>query len=141
MRSLLRRRLVIGIAIVAILGAAVAYFLYENPCSDVFPCHDSPNVVAMEEREVLGMSRNFFYKVKSAGQLSFTDRLPMPLGVHISGYNATLTTDGPLYAGSLVYAQVWYDVYHKYHRGAGTVYMRVAWKSGSVSQKFPLSEF
>lgn len=136
----MRRRYLIGIPVLALLALAIAYVLYENPCSDLFPCHDPPSVVALEEREVLDGSRNLFAKAAAAGPVSFTDRLPRPLSVRISDYTATLTTAGPLYEGSFMYAQVWYVVYHKHHRGTRTVSMRVVWKSGSVSQTFPISD-
>jgi peptidoglycan/LPS O-acetylase OafA/YrhL len=44
-----RRVLMAATAVVAVLAAAVAYVLYENPCSELSPCRDSRNVAAAEE--------------------------------------------------------------------------------------------
>jgi hypothetical protein len=122
----MRRRLIIGIAIVATLGAAVAYYLYENPCSDLLPCHDSANVVALEEWEVLHRSNDMFSKVESQARIYRSlELLPKPLEAHVSGFNAAITTDGPISAGSLEYAAVWYDVYHKYVLRCGICGCRV----------------
>jgi hypothetical protein len=131
----LKKRVVVaGVAIMAILAGAASIFC-ANPCNDVFPCHDSPTTVATEERDVLRRSKDLYER------LSAQAKTPEPLRVRISDFNATLTARGPIEAGHLGYAQIWYEVYHEHHRGTRSVYMRVVWRSGSVLQKFPLSEF
>lgn len=125
----------------AILVGVVAFTFYANPCSDVFPCHDSPTTVATEEREVLRRSKDLYERLSAQAKTFPTGRAPKPLRVHISDFNATLAASGSIGAGHLGYAQIWYEVYHEHHRGTRTVYMRVVWRSGSVLQKFPLSEF
>lgn len=125
----------------AVLVGVVASIFYANPCSDVFPCHDSQTTVATEERDVLRRSEDLYGRLSAQAKTFPAERAPQPLRVHISDFNATLTTNGPIDAGDLVYAQIWYEVYHEHHRGTRTVYMRVVWRSGSVLQKFPLSEF
>lgn len=142
-QDLRRRGLVIAITALAILGATVAYFLYENPCSDLFPCHDSPSLVAVEERELLQRLRDVFHTANTTQSQRYNaiESLPKPLSVHVSGVHATLMTAGTIAPGSLEYAQSWYDVYHTHHRGTRAVDMRVIWNSGSLTQKFPLSEF
>jgi hypothetical protein len=138
----MQRRFLVGIAVVVMLAATVTYFLYENPCSDLLPCHDSPNVVAMEERTLLRRSSEMYDKIEAQARVYRSlERLPKPLQARVTGASALLTTNGPISAGSLEYAAIWYDVYHGYHRGTRAVQMRFAWKSGSLTQKFPLSEF
>jgi hypothetical protein len=136
-----KRVAVAGIAIMVILVGVVAWIFYLNPCSDVFPCHDSPITAATEERDVLRRSKDLYERLSAQAKTYPAERAPEPLRVHISDFNATLTASGPIDPGHLGYAQIWYEVYHEHHRGTRTVYMRVVWKSGSVLQKFPLSEF
>jgi hypothetical protein len=137
----MQRFLVIGIAVVAV-AAAAAYFLYENPCSDFLPCRDSPSVVAVEEHALLRQASEMYVKVVGQSHVYHSlEILPKPLQVRVTESNALLMTDGPVSAGSLEYAAIWYDVYHRYHRGTRTVHLRIAWKSGSLTQLFPLTEF
>jgi hypothetical protein len=137
------RRRVLGLAVVgaAVLFLNVTYLLVYEPCSGLLACRDTPNVVRAEERELLHLAREIFrkYKTLPAAHNAF-ERPPEPLAVRFSQADATLTTAGPIYSGDLEYAEAWYRVYHKYHRGTGTVHLRVVWKSGALSQDFPVSE-
>lgn len=121
---------------------AAGYLVYREPCSGLFPCHDTPDTVSFEERELMRLAKDAFRSDRSLPpRYRGTVRLPEPLQVRIEQSNATLTTAGPIYAGSLQYASAWYNVYHRFHRGTGSVRMRVMWNSGSLVQTFPLSEF
>jgi hypothetical protein len=117
------------------VGGAGYYFSL-NSCSQLLACRDSETVVSLEERELLrdakaGLVRN--------GDVAypFYPQGPEPLEVQISGKNATLRVAGPVDQNWLYYAQVWSEVYSKYHGGRNAVSLHIVWKSGDVYQVFP----
>lgn len=63
--------------------------------------------------------------------------LPRPLKATVSGHSASLWISKPMYAGDFRYAEIWQQVYQRYHHGARCVNLRVLWKNGSMSQRFP----
>lgn len=124
----------VAVTIIVVFLATVAFLVYGN--------RDTPAKVAAEERDILVVTRAIFkqdYALSPSDR--GLDRLPEPRTAHVSGSDATITTAGPIDAGSLQYAEAWYQIYHKYHRGGGTVHLHVMWNSGSLTQRFPLSEF
>lgn len=63
--------------------------------------------------------------------------LQKPMKADVSGRLATLWIAGPMYAGDLRYAQLWQQVYRRYHRGARCVHLRLTWDNGTILQEFP----
>lgn len=136
-----RRAILILIAVAAAAIIGFRYFVADSPCSDFFPCHDSTKIVAMEEHELLRSAKAMFEKNERSPYKSRFDKLPKPLGVHIAGGpGATLSVAGPISSNSLQYAAEWYRVYHRYHGGTRTVSLHVVWRSGALTQTFPVNE-
>ena len=133
-----RRWIVILTGAVAALAAALAYFL-SSPCSEFFPSHDSPSVISMEQHELLRGATSIYEKLQRS-PYSIEPKVPKPLKANVSGgRNAVLAVAAPIASNALIYAQVWYDVYRRYHGGTCTVSLHVVWKSGARTQTFPLS--
>jgi hypothetical protein len=134
-----KKRGVVGLGVVLVAAAAMAgYALFLVPCSGFHQCPDTPQLVALEQRELMPRLREIFNRNKAVRK-SFDERTPEPLQVRVSQKNAILTTSGPIYESELEYAEAWYDVYRRHHPGAPTVYLNVVWPSGSVKQYFPIS--
>ena len=116
----------------------MGYALFLVPCSNFWACPDTPQLVALEQRELMPMLRELYHQTKSAPD--YRDRLPEPLRVRVSQKEATLITREPMSEISLEYAEVWYRVYNRNHPGTGTVvYFNVVWPSGSLKQYFPIT--
>lgn len=134
-----RRWIVILTGAVAALAATFVYFL-SSPCSEFFPSHDSPSVISVEQHELMRAATSIYEKLQTS-PYSSDPKVPKPLKANVSGgRNAVLAVAGPIASNALVYAQVWYDVYRRYHGGTCTVSLRVVWKSGARTQTFPISD-
>lgn len=134
-----RFRILVVIGVVAAVAAGFGY-LVVDPCSRLFSCRDSADVVSKEQRELmLGAKRLFEHQRVSWLKTSLA--LPKPLAARVTdGPNATLTVAAPIASNSLEYAAEWYRVYHIYHRGTHTVSLHIDWKSGKLTQVFPVNE-
>lgn len=116
------------LVIMVAMTAAIWYFSV-NTCQLPLQCRDSSAVVALEERDLL-------HEVKTG---VFYPPGPKPLTVRISGRDATLTVAGPVEQNWLYYANVWYEVFQRYHGGRNFVRMHIVWKSGDMHQVFPVT--
>jgi hypothetical protein len=137
-----RRWIVTLLGALVVVAAVVTYFFVNNPCSDIFPCHDSPEIVRIERHELLINAKRTFARYQAARSSGpGNDEMPRPLAVGVTGGpDATLTVDAPLPSNDLRYAQTWYEVYHHYHGGTRLISLHVVWKSGSCTQTFPISD-
>jgi hypothetical protein len=130
--------IVLGVVLVAVAGD-VGYALFLVPCSGFWVCPDTPQLAALEERELMPLLREVF-RVDQAVPREFRliVRYPEPLRVRVKQKEATLTAKGPIYPELLQYAAAWYDVYSRHHPGTGTVvYLNVVWPSGSLKLDYP----
>lgn len=129
------------LALLAVLAAALVVFFLFHPCSDIFPCHDSPKTVSIEQHELLLSAKRIYEQYQASPYKPRNDQLPRPLQARVlGGPDASLTVAGPIASNELLYAQVWYDVYHRHHGGTRTVSLHVVWKSGARITTFPVSD-
>ena len=114
------------VAVFAALAAAIAYFFVTHPCSDVFPCHDTPKIIAIEQHELFQRAKREFEKYKASPFTPKYEDLPRPIQVRIAGGpEATIVVDGPIASNNLLYANAWYEVYHHHHGGTRLISLRV----------------
>jgi hypothetical protein len=99
-----------------IVGTIAFSYFATNTCQLPLQCHDSPAVVASEERDVLHEAKTGVFDPPG----------PEPLKVRISGRDATLTVAGPVDPNWLNYAYVWFTVFQRYHGGRNAVRMHIA---------------
>jgi hypothetical protein len=116
---------------VALLTAAVIVYVFEDHSQNRPPGPDTASVSRAEEKSLLRDVQIAYAAVPSLAE---------PLAVHISGKNATLNVANKMGSNQIYYAQVWHDVYSKYHGGSYVVCMHIVWKNGGFYQIAPLDD-
>lgn len=125
------------LAVLAILIAGVLLFR-TDPCTGPFPVRDSSELVAAEAADLSNRVRAVY---REDARAKTRQPLSKPLSVAIDGVRATITVQGPMYAGDLQYAQAWHEVFHAKHGGPNhCVRLKILWKTGSLDQEFPPPE-
>jgi hypothetical protein len=121
----------------AMLAAAVFFGVqwFRGSCYNGFGSIDAATTTRAE-------AALFFQKAASLYNDQRDDAMriaPMrrPLKAEVSGRIATLWVSGPMYAGDFRYAQLWQQVYQRYHAGSRCVHLRLVWKKGGIVQQFP----
>lgn len=126
----MNRRLIVVLAIISVvIIMAIVLDSLNKSCYEILPSFDSAYTRSSEAAELLTKTRNDIN-----GPSSYPIRV-----LRIAGRTATLMVSQPIYVGDLQFAQDWQQVYADHH-GGGTVcvHLRAVWKSGSVTQDFPV---
>ena len=129
-------RLVVAVLVIA---AAGYYFLRQQTLTPT-AVRDSRATVSAEAEIMMQDARTAFKRASLDLPQVFPLQLAEPLSIHISGRNATLAVAAPMALGDFRYAEIWYDVYRRYHGGSYSVCMRIAWKNAGFYQVFPVSD-
>lgn len=131
-----RRAYTVGIVISLLIVAL--YFgirLLDASCVSVFAHADPPATTRAEVALLMSEVRTLYDQQKYNS--SRDAPLPMPVKVNVSGRLASLWISGPVYAGDFRYAQLWHEIYSRYHSGSPCVHLRLIWKNGGIVQHFP----
>lgn len=125
-----------------VLLGLVFYFgirLLQGSCMEWFDPAD-PRITAQAEAALfLSESRSLYDQQNSGSILKI--QVTKPLSAVVSGRVATLWVSGPIDAGDLRYAQLWQQVYQRYHNGSRCVHLQLRWKNGGILQQFPPDTF
>jgi len=105
-------------------------------CTDFFGLPDSAETIRGERAALLSEVANIY---RNSLNSPVRQDLPKVFSARIDRLNATLSVAGPISAGSLQYAQTWYDIHRRFHGGTCVVQMHIIWKTGHQDQVFPLS--
>lgn len=121
-----------------VLLGLVLYFgirWLQGSCVDWFDSAD-PRITTQEEAALFLSESRSLYDQQNSGSTLKT-HVTRPLSAVVSGRVATLWVSGPMYAGDLRYAQLWQQIYKRYHNGSRCVHLQLRWKNGGILQQFP----
>jgi hypothetical protein len=126
--------------VIAILTVAVLAFLFSNRFF-VARGYDSASIIRSEEKSLLRDAQFAFTQQRlMSSRFPDTPSLAQPLAVSISGKNATLSVAGEMDPNHRTYADLWYDVYRKYHGDHWVVCIHVVWTNGGFYDTAPLDD-
>ena len=110
--------------------------LLQGSCIEWFDSADPRITTQAEAALLLSESRSLYDQQNSGSILKI--HVTRPLSAVVSGRVAMLWVSGPIDAGDLRYAQLWQQVYQRYHNGSRCVHLQLRWKNGGILQQFPL---
>lgn len=121
---------------VIILAVVTVIYLIPNPRANVASRPDPEKVIRAEEQLLLRDARAAYGEpLEGDSLIPHSPTLAEPLSVDISGMNATLYVARKMSSKNTAYADVWYDVYRKYHSTNPTVCIHIVWKNGGFYQQ------